>query len=101
MMRDLVLGLEVVRADGAVLTMLNAMLKDNAGYDLKQLFIGSEGTLGVVTQAVLRLFPAPRTQATALLAMDDFAPVSYTHLDVYKRQGWIRLAGYGKIWRNR
>ncbi|MBE2240297.1 MAG: FAD-binding oxidoreductase [Caldilineaceae bacterium] len=76
MMRELVLGLEVVRADGAVLTMLNAMLKDNAGYDLKHLFIGSEGTLGVVTQAVLRLFPAPRTQATALLAMDNFAQVT-------------------------
>jgi FAD/FMN-containing dehydrogenase len=73
-MRELVLGLEAVLADGAVLTALNAMLKNNAGYDLKQLFIGSEGTLGVVTQAVLRLFPAPHTHATALLAMDGIRP---------------------------
>lgn len=76
MMRELVLGLETVLADGAVLTALNAMLKNNTGYDLKQLFIGSEGTLGVVTQAVLRLFPAPRTYATALLAMDEFTQVT-------------------------
>lgn len=76
MMRELVLGLEAVLADGTVLTSMNAMLKNNAGYDLKQLFIGSEGTLGVVTQAVLRLFPAPRTHATALLAMEAFEQVT-------------------------
>ena len=74
-MRDLVLGLEAVLADGTVLASLNQMLKNNAGYDLKQLFIGSEGTLGVVTQAVLRLFPAPRTRSTALLAVEAFAQV--------------------------
>jgi FAD/FMN-containing dehydrogenase len=74
-MRDLVLGLEVVLADGTVLTSLNQMLKNNAGYDLKQLFIGSEGTLGVVTQAVLRLFPAPVTRATALLGVQEFGQV--------------------------
>ena len=72
-MRELVLGLEAVRADGTVLASLNHMLKNNAGYDLKQLFIGSEGTLGVVTQAVLRLFPAPRTASTALLGVNEFA----------------------------
>ena len=55
MMRNLVLGIEAVLADGTVLTSLNRMLKNNAGYDLKQLFIGSEGTLGVVTRAELRL----------------------------------------------
>jgi FAD/FMN-containing dehydrogenase len=49
-----------VLADGAQLSSLNTLLKNNAGYDLKQLFVGSEGSLGVVTQAVLRLFPAPR-----------------------------------------
>jgi FAD/FMN-containing dehydrogenase len=74
-MRDLVLGVEAVLADGTVLTALNQMLKNNAGYDLKQLFIGSEGTLGVVTQAVLRLFPAPRSRSTALLAVAEFAQV--------------------------
>ena len=52
MMRDQVLGLEAVLADGTVLTSLNKMLKNNAGYDLRQLFIGSEGTLGVITRAV-------------------------------------------------
>lgn len=59
MARDLVLGVEVVLPDGTVLPMLNRMIKNNAGYDLKQLFLGSEGTLGVITRAVLRLFPAP------------------------------------------
>ena len=59
MMRALVLGLEVVLADGRVLPMLRTLHKDNTGYDLKQIFIGAEGTLGVVTAASLRLFPQP------------------------------------------
>jgi len=57
MMRDQVLGIEAVLADGTVISSLNKMIKNNAGYDLKQLFIGSEGTLGIVTRAVLRLRP--------------------------------------------
>jgi FAD/FMN-containing dehydrogenase len=57
MMRNLVLGLEAVLADGTIVSSMNRMLKNNAGYDLKQLFIGTEGTLGVVTRAVLRLYP--------------------------------------------
>jgi len=65
--RDLVLGLEVVLADGRVWHGLNGLRKDNTGYDLKNLFIGSEGTLGIITAAVLKLFPKPRTQVTALL----------------------------------
>lgn len=65
--RDLALGLEVVLADGSVLEGLKSLRKDTAGYDLKQLFIGSEGTLGVITAASLRLFPAIRSSATALL----------------------------------
>jgi len=73
MTRELVLGLEAVLADGTVLSSLNAMLKNNAGYDLKQLFIGTEGTLGVVTRAVLRLHPAPRERLTALVAVPSFA----------------------------
>lgn len=59
MMRDMVLGLEVVLADGTVVNALNHLIKNNTGYDLKQLFIGAEGTLGIVTKAVLRLRPKP------------------------------------------
>ncbi|MBS0421089.1 MAG: FAD-binding oxidoreductase [Proteobacteria bacterium] len=73
MMRNLVLGLEVVLADGTVLQSLNRMLKNNAGYDLKQLFIGSEGTLGVVTRADLRLAARPVSACSAFVACRDFA----------------------------
>jgi len=73
MMRELVLGLEVVLADGTVMSSLNHLIKNNAGYDLKHAFIGSEGTLGVVTRAVLRLRPKPVSQNMALLAVDAFA----------------------------
>jgi len=76
MMRNLVLGLEAVLADGTVVSSMNQMLKNNAGYDLKQLFIGTEGTLGVVTRVVLRLFPLPRSRHTALVALDSFAQAS-------------------------
>jgi FAD/FMN-containing dehydrogenase len=69
--RDLVLGLEVVLADGRVWEGLRALRKDNTGYDLKQLFIGSEGTLGIVTAAVLKLFPRPKAVETALVAVAD------------------------------
>ena len=72
MMRDLVLGLEAVLADGTIVSSLNHLIKNNAGYDLKQIFIGSEGTLGIVTQAVLRLRPKPASQSVALLAVDAF-----------------------------
>lgn len=72
MMRELVLGLEVVLADGTVMSSLNHLIKNNAGYDLKHAFIGSEGTLGVVTRAVLRLRPKPVSQSMALLAVDKF-----------------------------
>jgi len=72
MMRELVLGLEAVLADGTVVTSMNRLIKNNAGYDLKQLFIGTEGTLGVVTRAVLRLRSAPASQNTAFLAVDSF-----------------------------
>jgi FAD/FMN-containing dehydrogenase len=69
MARSLVLGLEVVLADGRVWNGLRALRKDNTGYDLKQLFIGAEGTLGVITAAVLRLLPLPRERQTAWLAV--------------------------------
>lgn len=67
--RALVLGLEVVLADGTVWNGLNALKKDNTGYDLKDLFVGSEGTLGIVTAAVLRLFPRPAETTTAIIAI--------------------------------
>ncbi|MFD1333439.1 FAD-binding oxidoreductase [Methylopila musalis] len=68
-MRDLVLGVEAVLPDGRVWNGLRRLRKDNTGYDLKHLFIGSEGTLGVVTAAVLKLYPAPRETATALVGL--------------------------------
>ena len=67
--RDLVLGLEVVLADGRVMDMMRALRKDNTGYDLKQLFIGSEGTLGIITAAILKLFPKPEARITAFVAV--------------------------------
>lgn len=76
MMRSLVLGLEAVMADGTVISSMNKMLKNNSGYDIKQLFMGSEGTLGVITRLVLRLYERPRSDNAALLALNDFASVA-------------------------
>lgn len=75
MTRQNVLGLEVVLADGTVLSLLNRFLKNNTGYDLKQLFIGSEGTMGVVCAAVLRLVPSPTTQQAALVSLGSYEDV--------------------------
>lgn len=72
MARELVLGLEWVLPDGTVVSSLNKMLKNNAGYDLKHLFIGSEGTLGIVTRVVLRLHPQPACTMAALAALPDY-----------------------------
>jgi len=72
MMREQVLGLEAVLANGTVISSLNAVLKNNTGYDLKQLFIGSEGTLGVVTRAVLRLRSKPPGHLSAFMAVPSF-----------------------------
>jgi FAD/FMN-containing dehydrogenase len=69
MMRDLVLGLEVVLADGRVMSALKSLRKDNTGYDMKSVFIGAEGTLGVITAASLKLFPSPKDTATALVGV--------------------------------
>jgi FAD/FMN-containing dehydrogenase len=71
MAREQVLGIEAVLADGRVLDLLRTLRKDNTGYDLKQLFIGAEGTLGVVTAVALKLFPQPATRCTAFLAVPD------------------------------
>ncbi len=72
MARDLVLGLEAVLPDGTVLSMMNKMIKNNAGPDLKHLFIGTEGTMGVISQAVLRLHPGVSGANTALIALSGF-----------------------------
>ena len=69
--RDLTLGLEVVLPSGEVWDGLRGLRKDNTGYDLKQLFIGAEGTLGVITAAVLKLYPKPRARAVAFVALDS------------------------------
>ncbi|MBU2272298.1 MAG: FAD-binding oxidoreductase, partial [Alphaproteobacteria bacterium] len=69
-MRDLVLGIEAVMPDGEVFHGLKRLRKDNTGYDLKQLLIGAEGTLGVVTAATLKLFPVMRSRATAMVGLD-------------------------------
>jgi FAD/FMN-containing dehydrogenase len=99
MMRNLVLGIEAVLADGTVLTSLNRMLKNNAGYDLKQLFIGSEGTLGVVTRAELRLVSRTRSQETLLAALPTFDAMVelLTRLD-----GGLggQLAAFEALWGN-
>jgi FAD/FMN-containing dehydrogenase len=71
MARELVLGLEVVLADGRVLDTLTGLRKDNTGYDIKSLFLGAEGTLGVITAACIKLYPAPRAHATAFAAVRD------------------------------
>ncbi|MFX1765750.1 FAD-binding oxidoreductase [Paraburkholderia sp. A1RI-2L] len=73
--RDQVLGLEVVLADGSVLSAMGKMIKNNTGYDLRHLFVGSEGTLGIITRAVLRLAPRPAARHTALCALSGYESV--------------------------
>ena len=97
MMRDNVLGVEAVLADGTVISSMNALLKNNAAYDLKQLFIGSEGTLGIVTRAVLRLHPAPLSTNTALLALDSFAAVQSLFVALGQRLG-SGLTAFEVMW---
>lgn len=98
MTRDIVLGLEAVLADGSVISSMNRMLKNNAGYDLKQLFIGTEGTLGIVTRAVMRLRPAPGSESTALVACDSFSQVE--QLLVYlERELGGHLSAFECMWR--
>ena len=72
MTRNLVLGLEVVLSDGTIIESLKKIIKDNSAYDLKQLFIGSEGTLGVITRAVMKLSEAPRSRNSAFVAFNDY-----------------------------
>ncbi len=105
--RDLVLGLEVVLADGRILSDLSKLKKNNTGYDLKNLFIGSEGTLGIITAAVLKLFPKPQSVETAFIglaspraALDlldlarDMAGGEITSFELIPRLGLDFVLGY-------
>jgi FAD/FMN-containing dehydrogenase len=94
--RELVLGLEVVLADGRVWNGLRGLRKDNTGYDLKHLFVGAEGTLGIITAAVLKLFPKPRSRATAFVAIEDPA-AAVTLLGKLRESCGERITGYELI----
>ncbi len=97
MMRQQVLGLEAVLADGTVLSSMNRMLKNNAGYDLKQLFIGSEGTLGIVSRVILKLEERPVSRNSAMVAMADFGRVSGLLKQLQRDLGG-QLSSYEVMW---
>ncbi|WP_138472219.1 FAD-binding oxidoreductase [Poseidonocella sp. HB161398] len=97
MMRDLVLGLEVVLMDGTVLPMMNRMPKNNAAMDLKPLFIGSEGTMGIVTRAVLKLHPGVTGANAALLALPDF-DAALSLLQMAQRALSSRVSAFELMW---
>ncbi len=99
MTRDMVLGLEAVLADGTIVSSMNQMIKNNAGYDLKQLFIGTEGSLGIVTRAVVRLRERPATQATLLVAIDAFEKLSQ-FLKVMDAATSGALSAFEVMWNN-
>ncbi len=97
MMRNLVLGLEAVLPTGEIISSMNRMLKNNSGYDLKQLFIGSEGTLGVVTKVVLRLEPHIAAREVALVALASFDAVLRLQADA-KRLLAADLLSFELMW---
>ena len=97
MTRNLVLGLETVLADGTIISSLKKIIKDNSAYDLKQLFIGSEGTLGIITKAVVKLVEAPRSRTSAFVGINEFSNVVkfLKHMD----SGFAgTLSGFELIW---
>ena len=97
MIRDSVLGLEAVLADGTVISSMNTLLKNNSGFDLKQLFIGTEGVLGLITRIVFRLQPRPRSHNVALLACDEYEQVLGL-LDQARRSLGGMLCGFEVMW---
>ena len=97
MTRTLVLGLEVVLADGSVISSLKKIIKDNSAYDLKQIFIGSEGTLGIITRAVLKLVEKPLSRVSAFVGINEYKQVVslYKYLD----KGLAgKLSAYELMW---
>lgn len=99
MTRNLVLGLEAVLADGTVISSMNKLLKNNAGYDLKQLFIGTEGTLGVITRCVLRLLPRLASSCTALCAVESFPQAARLLRELQSRLGGS-VSAFEVMWAN-
>lgn len=97
MIRESVLGLEAVLADGTIVSSLNTLLKNNSGFDLKQLFIGTEGQLGLITRIVFRLQPKPRSHNVALVACDDFKQV-IDLLNATRRHLGGSLCGFEVMW---
>ena len=91
--RDLCLGLEVVTAQGEIWNGLKGLRKDNTGYDLRDLFIGSEGTLGIITAAVMKLYPLPISQWTTLVAVDDIQS-TIALLNLFQRRATSLLTGF-------
>lgn len=98
MTKNLVIGLEAVLADGTIISSLKKIIKDNSAYDLKQMFIGSEGTLGIITKAVLKLVEAPKSRCSAFVAFNDYDKV--VNFLKYMDQGLAGLlSAYELIWR--
>ena len=97
MTRDMILGTEAVLADGTIVSSMNQMIKNNAGYDLKQLFIGTEGSLGLVTRAVLRLRELPRSQETVFVAVSEFDSLTKL-LKVMDAELGGTLAAFEVLW---
>ena len=99
MARDLVLGLEAVLANGEIITSMNNLIKNNAGYDLKHLFIGAEGTLGVITRCVLKLKPVARSENVALVALRDFQSLTQM-LHYCDEHTGGQLSAFEVMWNN-
>ena len=99
MTRQMVLGLEAVLPDGTIISSLKKIIKDNSGYDLKQLFIGSEGTLGIVTKVILRLSEAPTSRSSAIVGIDSYEQV-IDLLKYLEKNLAGTLSGFELMWKN-
>ena len=97
MTRNLVMGIEYVLPDGTIISSLKKLMKDNSGYDLKHLLIGSEGTLGIVTKVVLRLYQLPKTRYTSLAVTNDFQKVLDMLLNMEDKIS-SNLTGFELLW---